>query len=85
MSSDRVTIRLNPAEFRQLAELAGELGMSLSEAVRACIASRFRYEDLAEEIAGLRADIRDARANAERVTRAEADRVLQWLGAHVQG
>lgn len=85
MSNDRVTVRLNAAEFRQLAELAGEMGMSLSEAVRSCVAARFRYEDLAAEVRALRSDVSDSRANSERVTRAEADRILKWLSAHVQG
>ena len=79
----RVTVRLTVAEHRQLVQLASETGLSLSEAVRACIAARFRYEDLAEEMRAIRSDVQESRAVSLRSARQQADRVLEWLNEHV--
>ena len=84
MAGDRITIRLTFAERRLLEKMAAEMGFSLSEAARACIASRYRQQELVQEIQSIKEEIINNRVLTEAVVKIESDKILNWLHEHVE-
>jgi len=84
MAGERITIRLTYAERRLLEKMAAEMGFTLSDAARACIASRYRQEAIIQEIGDIKEEIINNRIVCEATVTEQSNKVLNWLQGHVE-
>lgn len=83
MAGERITIRLTYAERKLLEKMAAEMGFTLSEAARACIASRYRQQEIIHEIEMIKSEVVNNRITCEETIKEQSRMLLDWLQGHV--